>query len=213
MNRLLLVLEGGITEDLGKALCNEISRISMRKFLHHKNVLSSTLFDLIHWEPIENAMENVSHSFQLWATKHISGFSSVNRRRFICKEIASPNCPICKQPGMVEMTRNQLVCTHETRTKLWRDSTLKLQIWLVKYDTHPEITELIVEYVQGWVSIKAVVLSPRIGWNDLTIFIDAIDWFITTKLEILSSLSRLGDHSYSTGFYASSENSGCIEMR
>ena len=134
---------------MAKPLRNEISRQAMKTFLHNKKVIHHHLFDKIHWESMKMTLEGVSHSFHLWVTKHISGFCSVHRRRNPVIEVTSPMCPICKLEDSIETTRHPLICNDETRSLLWKDSNKELEEWLLKYDTMPDLIDLITGYVLG----------------------------------------------------------------
>ena len=132
---------------------------------------------MVHWDLMETVLEGTSRSFHLWVTKHISRFCSVNRCRYLMKEITSHMWPICKLEGSIETRRHQLVCKDSTRKLLWEYSTKELEEWLIKFDTMPELINLITRYILGRGEVSATSLLQHNSLNSIVEIMNPIGWF------------------------------------
>ena len=68
-------LKGGI----GKEVCDERSRRTMRELLSNKGSMKRTAFDLVDWGDIDKIMDNSPQQFCLWVTKHVSKFCGTKK--------------------------------------------------------------------------------------------------------------------------------------
>ena len=67
-----------IVGDVGIPIRSELSRIEMRYFLNSRNILKAVNFDLVDWKSIKEMLINKPQQYQLWLTKHVSGFCGTN---------------------------------------------------------------------------------------------------------------------------------------
>jgi len=168
-----------ITGDIGVPLRDEVSRLSMRKFLNSKGRLSLQGFDLVDWNAMQHKMKTTPTHHRIWISKHLSGFCSINKRRNMWDKTHPTMCPCCKDPGIVEDTRHLMHCTDPIREELWADSVTELKQWLTESQTNPQLISAIISYVsnRGETSFTTIASSSPtlrtlandqdvIGWDN-----------------------------------------------
>ena len=86
--------------------------------------------------------------YRIFYTKHVTGCCAVRHfEHEITKGQTPSNCPCCSEPD--ETTYHVLLCENPTRKKLYFQSVDKLESWLEKHDTHPELANMLVKYLRG----------------------------------------------------------------
>lgn len=149
----------------------------MRKFLHSRNILSAENFDMVDWLSVKKMLINKPQQYQMWLTKHVSGFCGTNSVMQKRKTRFDSICPCCKLPGIKEYSRHQLVCNDQRRLEQWEEDVNKLDKWLYEYECKTNLHEIILEYVRergripfGWDVNKehelypSIVTQNSIGW-------------------------------------------------
>ena len=165
--------------DVGPPLRNEISRIQMRTFLAKKKILNYVTFDEVDWLAVEKFMAKEPQQYKLWITKHISGFCATSKMMFHRNKSATPDCPVCKQPGVRDETRHQAVCPDPQRQEIWKDSVSTIDRWLHKVDTHPILHFSIIKYLlkKDTTTLTTIldgslpelgISQDNIGWHNFT---------------------------------------------
>ena len=181
-NVMVWIRNKKIIGNVGPALRNEVSRLSMKAFLCNpkRAILTIPAFDEVDWQSVEVMMKNEPQQFNLWISKHVSGFCGTNKMLYKRKQSSSPYCPVCKHPNIEESTRHQALCRDTYRQQIWIDSVSHLDKWLAKVDTHPTLHYCITEYMlrKGTRSMRNILrgaeLLPlalsqdEIGWENFT---------------------------------------------
>ena len=193
--QMIIYVDGKkVTGDIAKNLRNAVSHKYMQSFLNDKGILHFTLFNLIHWESCEKAMEDANHTFYIWAVKQISGHCGVYKRRHTFKEISSPNCPICNSTE--ETARHQMVCKDSNRIEIWNNSVKKFKVWLIQQETREEITYLLSSYIAGRGDKTACCISSEKEFSNLTQTMDKVGWYNFMEGKIPKEIIRLQEDYY-----------------
>ena len=98
------------TSDVGSAIRQALVYNKLRTHLHNQEKLHEDLFDTVAWEAMGSAISTKPQLFQLWVTKHVSGFCATGKMmKKFCYQ-AHKTCPCCKLMGVVEDTAHVLIC-------------------------------------------------------------------------------------------------------
>jgi hypothetical protein len=116
---------------------------AMREHLHSKGKMDLEAFELVDWEATGMAMSDSPPLFRLWAAKHASGQCAVGRYMHRWKFWGTDNCPLCNHPN--ETTRHVVQCPSSSATVAREEGLLQLADRLRALETHPEITECILQ--------------------------------------------------------------------
>jgi hypothetical protein len=117
--------------------------------------------------------------FQLWAAKHV--LSVAGAMKFLSHQDGrSPICPSCNKCN--ETCRHIAQCPEVGPAAAFAQSTHRVKAWLDANRTHPDLTHLILRYLQGRGTVTCVecsvdlnlpqilqdyaVLQDIVGWDD-----------------------------------------------
>ena len=133
------------TSDPADAIRHHIFSLSLHDHLAKEKPgwppkLLSALFDHMDWAANGDALKGYPLLFQLWATKHISGFCSVNRMMKLWGLAASNTCPSCE---CMERAQHVPVCPHPDHDMVWQEAINGLAVWFDLSHTNPEIRDCI----------------------------------------------------------------------
>jgi hypothetical protein len=145
--------------------------------LHKKGKVNHATFEEIDWEASGRAFDDMPQLFQMWATKHISGWCGVNSMRFVWDQSDTHNCPNCG--ACYEKTEHLPVCPATNMQECWEGSIDGFEIWLTIVDTHPDIQHCLLSTLRerkitasfarhaSPATLQAAQSQDRIGWINL----------------------------------------------
>jgi hypothetical protein len=103
-------------------------------------------FNTVDWDIIGGAMKKVSLSRQLWISKHVTGFSATGNNMLRRKARSTAQCPRCNYN---ETPEHVWTCRDSDASATWEKSLAKLKSWLQENLTHPEMSNAIINYLDG----------------------------------------------------------------
>jgi hypothetical protein len=153
----------------GTKLCN---------YLTGKQCLTPLAFDNIDWDAMDTATALFPPLYQLWVSKHVSGFFGIGTMMHNWGFWEHSHCPCCQH--VREDKLHLLTCPHPDCKDTWRDSLLGLEAWMIDMDTDPAIQECILLTLetrnpeQSFTTysnphtLQAAAAQDRIGWLHTT---------------------------------------------
>ena len=100
--------------------------------------------------------------YRVFYTKHVTGCCAVKHfEHEITKGQTPSNCPCCPEPD--ETTDHILLCENPARRELYFRSVDKLEEWLTKTETQPDLAAMVIKYLRkrGTVSMRSCYCGPR----------------------------------------------------
>ena len=123
-------------------------RRAARAFLVGEQRWTDEKFDEVAWEWLDATLANKPDMFRMWLTKQHSNFCASRVQVGRCEGLADTSCPNCGTPH--ERANHLCVCPDVDRTRLFRESTEKLEQWLhSRHCTNPELGYWIPKYILG----------------------------------------------------------------
>jgi hypothetical protein len=114
-------------------------------YRNHK-VLSTKQFDQVDWKSVHNTLHGLPRLFQLWASKHVLGIAGT-MKYLLHQDNRSPICPSCH---VCVKTCNHIAwCPEVGRIAAYIQSTQEVERWMLAQDTHPNLVQLLKEYMRG----------------------------------------------------------------
>jgi hypothetical protein len=116
--------------------------------------------------------------YQLWVSKHVSGFFGIGTMMKNWDFWDHSRCPCCDH--VREDKVHLLTCPHPTCSDAWHESLLGLEAWMIDADTDPAIRECIIlgldtrnpaQPFTGFCNtrtLQAAQSQDRIGWMNTT---------------------------------------------
>ena len=124
-------------------------------------------------------MTSLPQMYKVWVTKHVAGACATHRHLSKMNPQVINRCSCCGRRN--ESTLHITRCMDTGRSLMFQSSTTKLIQWMIKSQSHPEITDAIQLYLQhrGCITMKQVCCeSPtllkfayetdRLGWQNFT---------------------------------------------
>jgi hypothetical protein len=129
----------------------------------------------IDWEASEMASERLGLKLLLWIPKWLAGFERVRKVQQRNKYQDHAKCPRCTE---FEDAHHILVCKAIRATTQWAASISKIDIWLSKSNTMPDLRRAIVRRLHEWRSEERFQDSAYTwpGVNDLIRDQDQVGW-------------------------------------
>ena len=129
----------------------------------HQRQIPGNLICSIDWEASAAASKSLGLNRSLWIPKWLAGFAPVGKvlQRFHFQEHAE--CPRCVA---FEDTAHVLTCHAPRATTQWDASISKLDIWLRKSKTLPDLCRPIVSKLRAWRNNKEI-RAPSYGPDGL----------------------------------------------
>lgn len=132
-------------------------------------------FDLVDWESLHDSLRGKADMFCIWLSKQCIGVNATRRNVARIDKSSDDICPNCK---LVRERSNHLnKCTDVGRTALFEESVSKLETWMGRKQTEPELAHWIVKVLQlrgvtrgiPWEAMSGAVRGViedifRIGW-------------------------------------------------
>jgi len=162
INRQLLPLESAavfydgrkISGECGSEIRFQIGKVEARRVYVRQVGWHAQVFDNIDWKARDKALEGKPDMFKQWLFKQSSGFcaSGKNMGRWFGSEHTS--CPNCNSPQ--EEASHLLHCPDAGRFSLFRTEVKKLEEWLCKHHTDPDLARILPPYLlrRGAVSLS-----------------------------------------------------------
>ena len=125
-----------------------IAKRKLRHYLYQKDLIGWNTFPNIDFEPLQLYLSSQSQAFQLWFTKHWTGFCGIGIKMKQMKLWDNDLCPCCRQ---VPETKSMhiFLCPHPSMVKLRNTSFQNILTWLTDIDTDPLIIEIISTFWYG----------------------------------------------------------------
>ena len=188
-----------ITSRPGPRVRHAVFAHPMRDYLDEKGWLDSAAFDLVNWEAIRMAGAASAPLFRLWAAKNASGQCAVGKMMHRWNFWESPRCPLCLHVDD-EDARHVPICPAEVAVQARREGLLRLQTKLEQLETHPEITNCLVQGIrfrhQSFTqhatpdTAQAAHDQDQIGWESLLEGRIASEWTEIQDRHYTSQRSR-----------------------
>ena len=166
------------TSDPARAIRYAVGKSEARAFLVGEQKWTQEQFDEVAWDWLDATLHDKPDMFRLWLTKQHSNFCASRVQVGRCEGLADTSCPDCGRPH--ERASHLCVCPDEDRSRLFRESTEKLERWLhYHHCTNPELAYWLPKYIlsRGLVlfvdlghmspSMKRIAASQdKIGWRN-----------------------------------------------
>ena len=149
----------------------------------------------INWKAGEDAIKRLGLNRSLWIPKWLAGFSPVGKlmQRYKLQEHAE--CPRC---SLFEDTEHVLLCKAPSAVTQWNASISKLNLWMTKAATMPDLQHAIIRYLSSWHRSEPP-LPPQYHWpgvNDLVLPQNLVGWRTFLEGGILQSWAALQQSYY-----------------
>ena len=148
-----------------------------RKFFDKRGIIRSNDFHLIHWDNLSKTMDSLPRMFQVWITKHVSGFCGNNKHLVRLYPSITNQCHCCGAPN--ESTNHITRCPNPGRVKMFDETVFDLIQWMKSRDGHPTLIQAIQTYLQhrgkarmttickDWPALHSLAQDhDRIGWDN-----------------------------------------------
>jgi hypothetical protein len=124
-----------------------------RSDINNQGILSHEQFGEIDWPSVYRTLHNLPRLFQIWVAKHVHNISG--RMRFLSHQDGrSKLCPSCQR--YKETCQHMAQCPDSGRTLAFDQSTTNVAMWLQCINTHPDIQQLLLQYLRGHGSISCL---------------------------------------------------------
>ena len=137
------------TGDTGKEYLEKRSKRKMNEFLAHNYRVKITNFDLVDWEAVDKMMNNSSHQFFTWVTKHVSKFCVTKKMLHRWGELTYLLCPCYMPTGFQEDKRHHLHLLDKEREELFDEDIHQFAKKLAYMETHPNLRQSLLKFVIG----------------------------------------------------------------
>jgi hypothetical protein len=147
-----------INKDIAGSIYDAVYKKRMVHYFIAKGwICSEVLAKTIHWEALEKAMGNLSHSRRIWVSKHAANDCGVNK----ClvdrqQEGAQPFCPRCTT--QVEDSRHIVECDDFESQATWKEQLEKFEKELTKIDTDEHVKQALLRGIRNHVKLNS---NPR----------------------------------------------------
>jgi hypothetical protein len=135
-------------------------------------------FDEVDWPHVHRTLnEEVPRLFQVWACKQVMNIAATNKnlsQRH--RDGRCDKCPCCTIH--IETAAHVLLCLEVGWVEAFQLGTTALEQWLDEADTHPDLTDSIVEYVQRWgaITMEEAILDAPPRFRHMALSQDKIGW-------------------------------------
>lgn len=176
-----IYLDGGkVTSSPKSALYSSWGARTARKFFDKRQIIRTNDFHLIHWDNLHKTMDSLPKMFQVWITKHVSGFCGNNRHLARLYSKIENRCHCC---GAMNESINHITrCPNPGRVKMFDETVSDLIQWMKSRQGHPTLTQAIQVYLknrgklrmtticQDWPTLHPLAQDhDRLGWDNFII--------------------------------------------
>ena len=130
----------------------------------------------IDWEACQTAVRQLGLNVSLWVPKWLAGFAPVGKVLQRNKQQDHAECPCC---AAFETTGHVIRCQAPQAQRQWEASISKLDEWLTKARTLPDLHTAILSRLNAWQAQEDIGPAPNYNWpgvNDLILRQDLVGW-------------------------------------
>ena len=117
------------------------------KYWGKKHDLPPDVLRTIDWDACGSALGSLKFNERRRLIKHATGHFGIGAKMLQWGFWDHDECPMCSER---ETPQHVMKCKDRRSTTAWDATILKLENWLIKKDTDPEITEAIIEHLVSW---------------------------------------------------------------
>jgi len=167
-----------MTSDTGAHVRYAAGRQIARSFFHQTSRMFTDAFDEVDWPHVHRTLnEEVPRLFQVWACKQVMNIAATNKnlsQRH--RDGRCDKCPCCTIH--VETAAHVLLCLEVGWVEAFQLGTTALEQWLDEADTHPDLMDSIVEYVQRWgaITMEEAIIDAPPRFRHMALSQDKIGW-------------------------------------
>jgi hypothetical protein len=159
-----------------QGLYNHAQSIDILEHWTRRRKIPSTLIHSIDWTAGRDAIRTLGLNRTLWIPKWIAGFAPVGKVQQRINRQNHAECPRC---AAFEDTEHVLLCQAPNAQRQWDAMIAKVDSWLTKALTLPDLQTAILSRIQSWRRQEARLPPPTYDWpgvNDLVLEQDLIGW-------------------------------------
>jgi hypothetical protein len=159
-----------------QALYNHAQSISILDHWSQRRHIPQNLIHSIDWIAGKDAIKKLGLNRSLWIPKWIAGFAPVGKVQQRNRLQDHAECPRCTE---FEDTTHVLRCQAPNAQRQWDATIAKLDVWLTKALTLPDIQTAIISRLCSWRNQEVLPQPPSYNWpgvNDLVTTQDLIGW-------------------------------------
>ena len=125
-----------------------IAKRKLRHYLYQKDLIAWDVFPKLDFEPLRRYLSAQSQAFQLWFTKHWTGFCGIGVKMKQMKLWDNDLCPCCRK---IPETKSMhiFLCPHPQMVQLRNDLFNKILKWLNEVHTDPLLLDIIKTFWYG----------------------------------------------------------------
>jgi hypothetical protein len=153
-----------VAQDIDRKLYDRVHSNIAKQYCIKKDRISEDTVDSVLWPRLGEALNKMPIVRRHFCSKHTSGMCGMGKFQKIWKLRESDACPYC---GLKEDSLHVWLCKHPSVVTLWEQSLQKLNTFLRKLDTYPNLTSAILYYLQTWRADS--LLQPL--QNDTTVYL------------------------------------------
>jgi hypothetical protein len=153
-----------LTKDIQGSIYSAVHNRELWQYWETKRDIDPDGLQMIDWPAIGKAMQALPRSRRVFISKHVSGMCRVGKFMKRWKEWDSDSCPRC---GMVEDAAYVWQCKGPGTEELWTKALGEIEVLLVKLETDPTITFVIMSYLQSWRTGEGIVYDAPIYFQQL----------------------------------------------
>ncbi|KAL3788945.1 hypothetical protein HJC23_000229 [Cyclotella cryptica] len=152
-----------------------------------RNIVCRYHYSKIAWDHVGRAMEAYPQMFNLWVTKHVSGFSGTNKQLSRYDGTTVNRCPCCGHND--ESTAHITRCLNPGRQRIFQQSVDTLLDWMER--THCDVN--LIECLEQYLSLRGegsmtLIAAPFPRLSQWAMDMDLLGWDNFLEGRICSSL-------------------------
>ena len=138
-----------------------IGKKRLRRYLYEKDLIAWNVFPLIDLNTLQIHMSAQSRAYQLWFSKHWTGFCAIGSKMQQMKLWDNNLCPCCRQVAE-RSTTHLFLCQHPSMSQTRDKSFHQILDWLETVDTDPLLLDLLSLYWHGEEVLMGPDYPPRL---------------------------------------------------
>ena len=147
--------------------------ITQQWWVRHGNLTQASVLD-VDWAATEASIKTLPLCRRAWAMKSASDNCGVGTTLVQWKYKTDNKCPRCNAP---ETTAHVFQCTGEDAQSIWDESLSKLETFMTKTMTDPDISSVILDCLTKWRDRQPIILqSYPTGMHDIIRRQQVIGW-------------------------------------
>ena len=131
-----------------KFLYSQAYEPEIKAYWIRKGHFTDETWDLVDWELQGRCFDSVPLGFQVWLSKHATGWCGVGRK---LKQYGFQDHSLCPRCSLVEeTTKHVLCCSSRDATATWTNLVETLRQWMVKHQTPHLMRSAIIQRLTEW---------------------------------------------------------------